>query len=77
MIKYKQIENKDQKQNICRNILEALPQWFGIPSAIDDYVKESADMYFYAAFKDETPVGFIVLKENNECTGEIYVMGIL
>lgn len=32
-IEIRQIEHAEEKQTICRAILEALPEWFGIPEA--------------------------------------------
>lgn len=34
----KQILNNDDKQKIARIILEALPEWFGIPEATEEYI---------------------------------------
>jgi GNAT superfamily N-acetyltransferase len=73
----KHIQDKQQKTEIAAAILEALPDWFGIPESTLSYIKESADMPFLAAFDGGKPVGFIVIKENNPYTAEIYVMGIL
>ena len=71
------IENAEEKQRICRAILEALPEWFGIPEAREEYVSESADKLFFAATDRENPVGFLYLKETGRDTVELYVMGVL
>ena len=60
-----------------RAILEALPEWFGIPEAREEYVSESADKLFFAAMDGENPVGFLCLKETGRDTVELYVMGVL
>ena len=40
-MKIKLIEDYDDKQKIARLILEALPDWFGIDEARENYIKES------------------------------------
>lgn len=77
MLRIDKIENSLVKQNICRNILSVLPEWFGIPQAIDDYVKRSSTMPFWAAYDNDEIVGFISLKPTSAVSAEIYVMGVL
>ncbi len=78
-IEIKIIEEKEvnQKQRIAREILEALPDWFGIPEAREQYIKESADQPFFAAYDSNKPVGFLCLKETGKETVELCVMGVL
>lgn len=71
------ISDKVEKQNIARSVLEALSDWFGIPEAREEYIRNSADLPFFAAFDEERPVGFLCLKETGKDTVEIHVMGIL
>lgn len=72
-------EQKDaaDKQRIARRILEALPDWFGIPEAREGYIEKSAEQPFFAAFDGETPVGFLYLVQTGRDTAELYVMGVL
>ena len=67
----------DKKQSIAREILEALPDWFGIPESREQYIKESADQPFFAAYILDKPVGFLCLKETGKETVELCVMGVL
>ena len=73
------IEEKEvnQKQRIAREILEALPDWFGIPEAREQYIKESEDQPFFAAYDSNKPIGFLCLKETGKETVELCVMGVL
>ena len=73
----KEIENTEEREHITRKILEALPEWFGIPSAVDDYVKGSGKYPFWCSFDQGKPVGFICLKPTSADTVEIYVTGVL
>lgn len=73
----RQITNRSEKQNITRYILEALPDWFGIPEAREEYIAKSAEQIYFCAFEGNSPVGFLYLKETGSATVELYVMGVL
>ena len=70
-------KNAADKQRITRQILEALPDWFGIPEAREGYIEKSAEQPLFAAFDGETPVGFLYLVQTGRDTAELYVMGVL
>lgn len=65
------------KSKICKTILEELPEHFGLEQAINDYIEGVRDKFFISVRIYDTPVGFTALKEHNEYTSEVYVMGIL
>ena len=73
----KQLTDSQEKQNVVRYILEALPGWFGIPEAREAYITESIDKIFFCAYVEDRPVGFLYLKETGKDTVELYVMGVL
>ena len=73
----RQITDSSEKQNITRHILEALPDWFGIPEAREEYILKSANQIYFCAFECNSPVGFLCLKETGSATVELYVMGVL
>ena len=66
-----------EKRKIARRILEALPEWFGIPEARENYIRESADEIMVASFDNDAPNGFLCLKETGRETVELAVMGVL
>ena len=70
------ILNAEEKQRIARAILEALPEWFGIPEAREDYIRESAGQIMLASSEDGETKGFLCLKETGKATLEIAVMGV-
>ena len=72
-----EITTAEQKSHICNNVLQALPNWFGIPESIADYVATVQDKPFYAIFAGDIAVGFVSVKVHNPYTAEIYVMGIM
>lgn len=73
----RQIHNHTEKQAAARKILEALPEWFGIPESRENYILESSSQIAFGAFDEEKPVGFLCMKETGADTVEISVMGIL
>lgn len=73
----KQILDSSEKKKISRKILEALPEWFGIPEAREEYISESASQQFFAAVENGKPVGFLCLKETGKDTVELAVTGVL
>lgn len=76
----RKIEDERVKKKIARQILESLPEWFGIPEAREEYIADSEERPFFSAFDDRNPeesVGFIYLKETGKDTVELAVMGVL
>ena len=70
------IEDKDEKRKISREVLEALKEWFEVDESREQYIRESADQPFWAAFEDDVPAGFLCLKETGKETMELAVMGV-
>lgn len=71
------IIDDNEKMVIARRILEALPDWFGIPEAREEYIRESGKQLFFAADEEGHPIGFLCLKETGRETVELSVMGVL
>ena len=71
------ITDAAEKQRITRLVLEALPDWFGVPESRENYIRECAGLPYFAAFDKERPIGFICLKETGKDTVELCVMGVL
>ncbi len=72
-----EIKDKKERSRITRLVLEALPDWFGIPEMVEQYVLESEDQITVAAIENNQPVGFLCLKETGKHTVELAVMGVL
>lgn len=66
-----------KKSEICEKILRSLPKWFGIESAIQDYIKDVESMPMIVAKVESEIVGFLSLNFHNKYTAEIHVMGVL
>jgi len=73
----KQLMDGSEKKYAARLILEALPNWFGIPEARERYIAQSADQDFFCAYERKQPVGFLCLRQTGKDTVEICVMGVL
>ena len=71
------ITDDQQKQVVARRILEALPEWFGMPESREAYIAESAGKPFFCAMDDGVPVGFLYLKQTGGATAELAVMGVM
>ena len=84
-IEIEKITDSEKKKEITRYILEALPEWFEVTESREQYIRESVDKHFFAAYDSEDnnenekdkPVGFLYLKQTGKDTVELAVMGVL
>lgn len=65
------------KSEVCEKILRSLPKWFGIESAILDYIKDAERMPMFVTIVESEIVGFLSLNFHNKYTAEIHVIGVL
>lgn len=70
------IIDKNEKQKIARQILEALPEWFEVEEGREEYIAACVDWIFIADKEDDFYAGFLCLKETGNATVEIAVMGV-
>ena len=73
----RQIDRDIEKASIARTLLKSLPDWFGIPESTEEYIVDSKGRPFFCAYADNTPIGFLYLKETGRHTVELAVMGVL
>jgi ribosomal protein S18 acetylase RimI-like enzyme len=62
---------------ICRRILGALPGWFGIEEAVEQYVAVADRSPTVIASLDGEDVGFVTVVSHSRYAAEIYVMAVL
>lgn len=62
---------------ICRRILDALPEWFGIPEANDDYVAFAETSPSVIASSGEEDVGILTLKLHSPYAAEVHLIAVL
>ena len=67
------VDDPAERSALCRRVLESLPDWFGLPDAVDEYVRGVASLPVLAV----GDAGFLALKLHTESAAEIYVMGVL
>jgi GNAT superfamily N-acetyltransferase len=67
------VDDPAERSALCRRVLEALPGWFGLPDAVERYVRVVAELPVLAVGDD----GFLALKLHTAHAAEIYVMGVL
>ena len=61
----KMIENPEERHAIARDVLDDLPEWFGIPESKEEYIRESGEMPFFAAVEGMEIIGFMAMKETS------------
>lgn len=67
-----------QKSQTCRSILRTLPEWFAIPEAVDDYVRDVVNFpMIVAQNKAGDTIGFISVKQQTSVAAEAYVLGVV
>ena len=71
------IDDRQEKQQIARAVLEALPEWFEVEASREKYIADCADWIFLAAKENDETAGFLCLKETGKDTVELAVMGVL
>ncbi len=76
-INFKEVNEPDTKSDICYKIINNLPDWFGREESNQEYSRGVRNDYFIAARIGDIPIGFISIKDHNQFTAEIYVLGIL
>jgi ribosomal protein S18 acetylase RimI-like enzyme len=60
----------------CAAILRALPDWFGMEEAREQYVVDLPGLEAYVAVQAEAVLGFIALRPHSPYAVEIHVMAV-
>jgi predicted kinase/GNAT superfamily N-acetyltransferase len=61
----------------CRQVLSALPRWFGIPQSVEDYVAMADRSPTIVASLGGRDIGFLTLVRHSPFAAEVHVMGVL
>jgi GNAT superfamily N-acetyltransferase len=62
---------------LCEPVLRALPEWFGIESATQEYIRSTETLPTLIAYLDGQAAGFLSIKQHNPYSAEIYVIAVL
>jgi GNAT superfamily N-acetyltransferase len=66
------VDDEEARSNLCRHVLQALPEWFGIEPAVGAYIRDVAQLPTLAVGDD----ALLSLKLHGPAAAEIYVMGV-
>ena len=64
------------KGAVCRDILEDLPEWFGIPQARLHYAEAVETLPMFGFVVRDRVVGFLSVKHHTRFTAEAYVLAV-
>lgn len=71
------VTSPEDRGEIARKILNALPEWFGIPTSVDAYVAGAKSCQMVVYRDTSTSIGFLSLKRQTSAACEAYVLGVL
>ncbi len=67
----------DGRGAICREVIESLPEWFGIPASNEAFVVAAEGQPMLACFaRGGGVVGFVSLRTQTAVATEVHVMGV-
>lgn len=75
-IEIKEITDVYEKKQAARQLLESLPEWFGILEAREEYINQSVSLPMIGAFYNQQPIGFLSVKQHFTHSAGYYVLGI-
>ena len=75
-MKVKEVVDKKEKEAILREILNDLPEWFGLPESTENYIIDSQDKPFLACYVNDEVAGYVVLNATSKDCADIFVMGV-
>jgi len=70
------VEIHQDRSRICQDVLDDLPEWFGIEEAKSSYVAAAAHLPMFAGYVEGRAVGFVSLKIQTRFAIDLYVLGV-
>ena len=70
------INEPAEKRRIAREILESLPEWFGVPESTEEYIRKSGELPFFAVQEGDEIIGFLAVLRHYPQSAEVCVMGV-
>ena len=64
------------KAALCKPVLQSLPEWVGVEEATRQYIRDIEVLPTFLAFAGDDVIGFLTVRQHNECAAEIHVMGV-
>lgn len=75
-IEIREVINKKEKEEISKEVLYDLPEWFGLPESTKNYIIDSQDKPLLACYVNDEVAGYIVLNATSKDCADIFVMGV-
>ncbi|MGY3783390.1 GNAT family N-acetyltransferase [Gemella taiwanensis] len=75
-IEIREVINKEEKEEISKEVLYDLPEWFGLPESTENYIIDSQDKPLLAFYVNDEVAGYIVLNATSKDCADIFVMGV-
>ena len=72
----REIHDVNEKAKISREVLNDLPEWFGMQESKEEYINDSQDKPFLACFENDEVAGFVVLNSTSKDCAEMFVLGV-
>ena len=70
------VTDVEERRRLTRRMLEGLKSWFGIAESRKAYVEEAAFLCFFRADLSGDFAGLLTIKQHNEHSAEIHLMGV-
>lgn len=76
--KIEKVEDPNRRAAYTRQVLRALPEWFGNPEGLSEYCEKVKGLPLWAAVDEGgAPLGILAVTIHYSRTGDIVVMGVL
>ena len=66
----------DAKERICRDVLDSLPDWFGLPEAIDRFCRDVRDLPMWTVKNGGGVQGFATVRQHFPATAELHLIAV-
>ena len=76
MFVIEEVKDENQKMAVVAEVLNDLPEWFGIPESTQDYIEGAKDLQVWAAYQESDLLGFVSLSYSSEDCAEIDCLGV-
>jgi GNAT superfamily N-acetyltransferase len=70
-------DDPEERAIVCAEVLRALPEWFGIESAIEEYVNDVRELDTLVVRAFGTPIGFVAISYHFALHADLHVLGLL
>ena len=75
-IEIREVINKKEKEEISKEVLYDLPEWFELPESTKNYIIDSQDKPLLGCYVNDEVADYIVLNATSKDCADIFVMGV-